>query len=212
MIKWLRSGVATLIMSSMAFGYTIQPAKADTTSTLLITAAAVAALMTGINVAEKNAKANQLVGYLPNGSPVYADGHVVARNGSVWYPGNQGENIQCNGYQCAIVGANVGYGGGYGGGYPGFPAYGGYPANYNGAYPANYGGGYYPSNYGGGYYPSTVNGGYYPGTTTVNRYVDKTYKTIYVKHDNGLHKGWYKNHRDPDHDGDRDHDGDGPGR
>lgn len=201
MITWLRSGVATLIMSSMAFGFSIQPAKADTTSTVLITAAAVAALMTGINVAEKNAKANQLVGYLPNGSRVYADGHVVARTGAVWYPGNQGENIQCNGYQCMIVGQNVGYGG-YGYGSPGFPAYNGYPG-YN-AYPANYGG--YPANYNGGYYPSTYNGGgYYPGgTTTVNRYVNKTYKTIIKR----------QRKRDRDHDGDRfhDNDGDGPGR
>lgn len=189
MIKWLRSGVATLIMSSMALGAAIQPAKADTTSTILISAAAVAALMTGINVAEKNAKANQLVGYLPNGSRVYADGHVVARNGAIWYPGNQGENIQCNGYQCMIVGANMGYG--YGN--PGFPAYGGYPG-YN-AYPANYGGGYYPSSYNGGYYPG--------GTTTVNRYVDKTYKTIIERRK-----------RDKDHDGDRfgNNDHDGPGR
>lgn len=203
MIKWLRSGVATLIMSSMAFGYTIQPAKADTTSTLLITAAAVAALMTGINVAEKNAKANQLVGYLPNGSPVYADGHVVARTGQVWYPGNQGENIQCNGGQCMIVGANMGY---YGN--PGFPTYGGYPG-YS-AYPGNAGGGYYPSyggypaNYGGGYYPSNYGGGYYQGgSTTINRYVDKTYKTIIER----------RRKRDRDHDGDRNHDNDndGPG-
>lgn len=197
MMKWLRSGVATLIMSSMAFGFSIQPAKADTTSTLLITAAAVAALMTGINVAEKNAKANQLVGYLPNGSRVYADGHVVARNGAVWYPGNQGENIQCNGYQCMIVGANMGYGG-YGYGSPGFPTYNGYPA-YNG-YP-----GYnaYPANYGGGSYPATYNGGgYYPGgTTTVNRYVNRTYKTIIKR----------ERKRDRDHDGDRFHDNDGDG-
>jgi hypothetical protein len=188
MIKWLRSGVATLIMSSMAFGAAMQPAKADTTSTLLITAAAAVALMTGINVAEKNAKANQLVGYLPNGSPVYADGHVVARNGQVWYPGNQGENISCNGGQCIIVGANMGYGGygypGYGGGYPG---YGAYPASYGG-YPANYGGGYYPANYNGGYYPNT--------TTTVNRYVDKTYKTIIER----------RPRRDRDNDRDRDRD------
>ena len=193
MIKWLRSAVATLVMSSMALGAAIAPAKADTTSTLLITAAAVAALMTGINVAEKNAKANQLVGYLPNGNAVYADGHVVARNGQIWYPGNQGENIQCNGGQCYIVGANMGYGG-YG--YPGYGAYqagyGGYPASYGG-YPANYGGypasgGYYPGSYGGAYYPAT-------STTTVNRYVDKTYKTVIVRR-----------HKDRDRDHDSGHD------
>lgn len=190
MIKWVRSGVATLIMSSMALGAAIQPAKADTTSTLLITAAAVAALMTGVNVAEKNAKANQLVGYLPNGSPVYADGHVIARNGQTWYPGNQGQSISCNGGgQCIIV-AGSGYGGygGYPGGGYGYPGYS--------AYPANYGGGYYPQNYGGGYYPSNYGGGYYPSsTTTVNRYVNRTYKTVIERRNRD---------RDRENDGDRD--------
>jgi hypothetical protein len=180
--KWFRSAVATLVMSCMALGAAVQPAKADTTSTLLITAAAVAALMTGINVAEKTAKANQLVGYLPNGSPVYADGHVVAANGQTWYPGNYGENLSCTGGRCMILGA--GYGGGYGN-----------PGAYGGGYPGAYGG--YAPNY--GYAPN----GYAP-TTVVNRYV----RTIYVDgHDNGLHKGWYKNHnRDGDRDdNDRDH-------
>lgn len=169
-----RSVVATLVMSSMALGAAVTPAKADTTSTVLITAAAVAALMTGINVAEKNAKANQLVGYLPNGSPVFADGHVVAANGQTWYPGNYGENLQCNAGRCVIMGA----------------AYNGYGP-----------GGYGPSGYG---YASPYNAGYgyqngYAPATTVNRYVTRT---IYVqRHDNGLHRGWDKDrHRDGDRD------------
>ncbi|MEO6835037.1 MAG: hypothetical protein ABI231_03905 [Candidatus Tumulicola sp.] len=80
-MKHLRSVVAALIVSSMAIGSAVQPARADTTTTLLITAAAAIGLMTAINVSQKNAKAHQFVGYLPDGSSVYADGHVVARNG-----------------------------------------------------------------------------------------------------------------------------------
>ncbi|HEY5426559.1 MAG TPA: hypothetical protein VIJ77_08430 [Candidatus Tumulicola sp.] len=160
-------------MSAMAFGYTVQPVKADTTSTLIITAAAAIGLMTAVNVAQKNAKARQLVGYLPDGSQVYADGHVVARNGQTWYPGNYGQNIACNGQQCYVTGGNVGYGQqpygqqpygygqqpyGYGQqqyGYGQQPyygqqqyGYGGYPPGY-GSYPAGYNNGqaspgYYP--------------------------------------------------------------------
>jgi hypothetical protein len=166
--NFLRSVVAALVMSSMAFGTAIAPAKADTTTTLLITAAAAIGLMTAVNVAQKNAKAHQVVGYLPNGAVVYADGHVVNRNGQSWYPGNYGENIACNGQQCYITGGNgaqVGYGNaGYPGAYPsgyyggGYPQQAGYPqGGYYGGYPQ---GGYY------GGYPQ--NGGYYGGGT--NRY------------------------------------------
>jgi hypothetical protein len=183
--KWLRSALATLVMSSMALGAAIQPAKADTTSTLLITAAAVAALMTGINVAEKSAKANQLVGYLPNGSPVYADGHVVAANGQTWYPGNYGENLSCNAGRCVILGAAGYYGApGYGGGYPGY----GYSGYGNPGY-AGYGGGYAsPAAYGNGYAPNVV-----------NEYVTRTVRTIVVRPGRG--------HRDRDdrHDNDDGH-------
>jgi hypothetical protein len=141
-IKNVRAIVATALVSAMALGSGVQTARADTTSTLLITAAAVAALMTGINVAQKNAKANTLVGYMPNGAPVYADGGVVAPNGKKWYPGNYGENISCNSGRCYIVGVGAngyGYPGGYG--YP--AAYGGYQPAYG--YPGGYAG--YPAGY-----------------------------------------------------------------
>src|SRR5260370_42041132 len=93
----VRSVVAALVMSSMAFGSAVQTAKADTTTTLIITAAAAIGLMTAINDAEKNAKAHQVVGYLPDGSTGYADGHVVGRNGQTCYPGNYREKQPCKG-------------------------------------------------------------------------------------------------------------------
>jgi len=174
LIKYFRSVAATLVMSSMALGSAIQPAKADTTSTLLITAAAAAALLTAANVSNKNHKANTVVGYLPNGSTVYADGHVIT-NGVKWYPGNYHENIACNGQQCYVTGPNgVGVGSNfppaYGQGYYGQqgygmtqPGYGAYPSGYA-TYPAApntypYGGGYpqYPSSYG---YPQQPQGPY----------------------------------------------------
>ena len=147
----IRAIAATLVVSSTALFAVPVPAKADTTSTLLITAAAAVALMTGINVAEKSAKAHQVVGYLQNGSIVYADGHVVAPNGMSWYPGNVGENISCNAGRCYIVGP-----GGYPGGYPGAYGYNG------GGYPGGYG--YNGSGYPGGYASAPGYGGgtYYP--------------------------------------------------
>lgn len=175
-MKSVRSAAATLVMSAMAFGGAVQPAKADTTSTLIITAAAAIGLMTAINVTQKNAKARQLIGYMPDGSQVYADGHVVARNGQTWYPGNYGQNIACNGQQCYVTGGNVGYGqapygyGGYGNGNGGY--YGNaYPAGYNGGYPAGYGNSYptgynngYPAGYSNGNPAGYNNGGYYGRT------------------------------------------------
>jgi hypothetical protein len=182
LIKRVRSAAAALVMSAMAFGSAVQPVKADTTTTLIITAAAAIGLMTAINVAQKNAKARQLVGYLPDGSQVYADGHVVARNGQTWYPGNYGQNIACNGQQCYVTGGNVGYGGqpygqpyGYGGGQP-YGYGGGQPYGYGGGQPYGYGGGQ-PYGYGGGQpyayggqpygyggaYPAGYNGGGYYG-------------------------------------------------
>ncbi len=142
--KFGRSIATTLLVGSMALGSAAQPARADTTSTLIITAAAAIGLMTAVNVAQKNAKAHQVVGYLPDGSTVYADGHVVARNGQTWYPGNYGETIACNGPQCSVTGpSGVGYGG-YPSGYGNPQSYGypsGYPTGYGypGGYPNGYG-------------------------------------------------------------------------
>lgn len=140
-ISTLRGAIAALVIGAIAFSSAARPAKADTTSTILLTAAAVAALATGINVAEKSAKAHTVVGYLQNGSIVYADGHVVAPNGQSWYPGNYGQSIACNGQYCAIVGGNVGYGG-----YPGYPGYGPYQHGYAPGYSSYPSGTYGPAN------------------------------------------------------------------
>jgi hypothetical protein len=168
----LRTAVAALIIGAIAFSSTARPAQANTTSTILITAAAVAALATGINVAEKNARANSVVGYLRNGSVVFADGHVVAPNGQSWYPGNAGESIACNGQYCSIVQGdynNYGYIN-YGSSYPAFVStYNNYTPAYISEYPAGYSApGYYSQPYQGG-------SGYYGGSTrVVNTYVNNT--------------------------------------
>jgi hypothetical protein len=134
----LRSATAAVLITAFAFSSSVRPAKADTTSTLLITAAAVAAIATGVNVAEQSAQANTVVGYLRNGSAVYADGHVVAPNGQAWYPGNYGQSIACNGQYCSIVNDSYNYG--YTNGYPQYqtsydnfvPAYTGYAPIFTG--------------------------------------------------------------------------------
>ena len=126
---FLRPLVAMLAFVGILATVPAQPAKADTTSTILITAATVAALATVYNVERKHQLAGQVVGYLPNGSAVYADGHVTAPNGTVWYPSNSGQTISCTNNQCYTYGGNgstpYGYNGYNGYGYNGAPVYNG---------------------------------------------------------------------------------------
>jgi hypothetical protein len=111
-IRNLRSSVtAALVAALLGLSIPAQPAKADTTSTLLIGAAAAAAAFTAINVTNKNRKANSLAGYLGNGDAVYADGHVTTRSGNKYYPGDHGQTIQCANQHCRIVGQNGMYNG-----------------------------------------------------------------------------------------------------
>jgi len=63
-------------------------------------------IATAVNVANKNRQANSVVGYLSNGDRVYADGHAVAANGTVYYPGDQGQTLRCQNNRCAIAGTN----------------------------------------------------------------------------------------------------------
>lgn len=139
----VRSGVAALVLGAVLVSATGLPAKADTNTTndILYGAAAAAAAFTLYNVEHKQSLASTVEGYLPNGSVVYRDGHVVSPNGQSWYPGNYGETVACSNQYCTINGGTNG------------PYYG-----YNGSNP-----GYYNGN--GGYY----NNGYYGNSRARNR-------------------------------------------
>jgi hypothetical protein len=142
----IRSAIAAAALCGVMVTSIQAPARADgaaTTRTIIGAAAAIAGIATVINVEHKHQQATTIQGYLPDGSTVYADGHVVAPNGYSWYPGNQGEQVACNNQQFAIYG-NGQYG------------YNGYNGN-NGYYGNN--GGYGNGQYGNGYYN---NGQYYP--------------------------------------------------
>jgi hypothetical protein len=110
----VRSGVAALALGAVLISATGLPAKADTTSTqnIIYGAAAAAAAFTLYNVEHKHQLVTTVQGYLPDGSTVYKDGHVVSRNGQTWYPGNYGETVACSNNYCNISGGN-GYGYGY---------------------------------------------------------------------------------------------------
>jgi hypothetical protein len=106
--------VITATALAATFGFaTIAPASADqaaaTRNEILGGLALVAGIATAINVADKNAAANTVQGYTPNGAAVYDDGHVVTPGGYSYYPGNQGQQIACNNGACSISG-NYGYG------------------------------------------------------------------------------------------------------
>jgi len=139
----VRSGVAALALGAVLVSATGLPAKADTTSTrnILYGAAAAAAAFTLYNVQHKHSLASTVQGYLPDGSTVYKDGHVVSQNGRSWYPGNYGETVACSNQYCSINGGNnYGYNNG---GYYGNYNNGGYNnGGYNGAYNNGYNGQY----------------------------------------------------------------------
>jgi len=97
------AAAGTLSLSTMA------PASADqaaSTRNIILGAAAIAGIAIEANVAHKKAEANTISGYLPDGSAVYADGQVAARNGYSYYPGNNGQSVTCNNGQCSIAYTN----------------------------------------------------------------------------------------------------------
>lgn len=104
-----RTSIAAALAAAVLALSAPQPAKADTTSTLLIGAAAAAGIFTAVNVSNKNAKANQVVGHTSSGNTVYADGHVISRNGQKYYPSDRGETLQCSNGNCNTVGSNGNY-------------------------------------------------------------------------------------------------------
>ena len=140
-----RSLIAAAVMCGVMITSIQAPARADsaaTTRTIIGAAAAIAGIATVVNVENKHRLASTVQGYLPDGSTVYADGHVVAPNGYSYYPGNQGQQIACNNQQCAI----------YGNGQYGYNNGGYNNNNNNGGYYNNNGGYYGNGQYGNGYY------------------------------------------------------------
>jgi len=165
----VRSGVTALALGAVLVSATGLPAKADTTSTrnIIYGAAAAAAAFTLYNVEHKHALATTVQGYLPDGSTVYKDGHVVSQNGQSWYPSNNGETVACSNQYCTISGNNNGNYGYNNGGYNN----GGYSGYNNGAYNN---GSYYNNSNNGSYYGQNDNNGdesAYTGQSTSQRSV-----------------------------------------
>jgi hypothetical protein len=68
---------AIVLIATGVFSTSPKPVRADeTTTTILIGAAAIAGALIYENVQRKQQAANQIVGYTQQGFPVYADGHV----------------------------------------------------------------------------------------------------------------------------------------
>ena len=90
-----RSSLAGLALFGILTTSLAAPALADgaaSTRNIIGAAAAIIGIATAVNVSNKDRVANTFEGYLPDGSAVFEDGHVVDRNGNSWYPGNQGEH------------------------------------------------------------------------------------------------------------------------
>ncbi|MHB8146248.1 MAG: hypothetical protein ACYDGM_03165 [Vulcanimicrobiaceae bacterium] len=169
---FLRTAVAGIALCSIFVTAIPRPAKANTTTTLLLGAAAIAGLATAINVENKHRAAGTVIGYLSNGDPVYQDGHIVGNNGQIYYPGNNGQQVSCNGQQCYLVAAN-GNGGYYNNG------------NYNNG---NYNNGNYNN---GNYNNGNYNNGYNNGNYNNGNYNNGNYNNGYNNGYNG-----YQNQND----------------
>jgi hypothetical protein len=117
MNKLTTSITALALAAGFSFA-TIAPASADqaaaTRNEILGGLALIAGVATAVNVSNKNAKANTVQGYTPNGGTVYQDGHVALPDGQSYYPGNQNQSISCDSGNCSIYGNGNGYNRGYG--------------------------------------------------------------------------------------------------
>ena len=110
MNKFSTSISAIALAAAFSFA-TIAPASADqaaaTRNDILGGLALIAGVATAVNVSNKNAQANTLQGYTPNGDTVFQDGHVVMQDGQSYYPGNDNQSISCNNGNCAIYDNNA---------------------------------------------------------------------------------------------------------
>ncbi|MFN2459722.1 MAG: hypothetical protein ABR591_03380 [Candidatus Velthaea sp.] len=99
----------------------IAPASADqaaaTRNAILGAAAVVAGIAIESNVSRKNAAASRVQGYTRNGGMVYGDGRIVERDGTTYYPGNNGQTVDCNNGSCVVDGTYNNNGGYNNGGY-----------------------------------------------------------------------------------------------
>jgi hypothetical protein len=109
-MKRFQTMIAATLAVSILAAAAVQPAKADgaaSTRTIILGAAAlVAGIAIESNAAHKHAVANTIQGYLPDGSVVYEDGHVVLPNGQTYYPGNYGQTVACSNQACSISAGN----------------------------------------------------------------------------------------------------------
>jgi hypothetical protein len=122
----LATGAAAAVTTSAMIP---RPASADTTSTLLTAAAAIGAIVLYSNYQHKQAAANAIVGYTPNGGTVYGDGRVVMPNGQTYYPNANGQYNYGGGYNQNPYGNGAAVQNDYPGN-----------GNYNGSYNGNYNG------------------------------------------------------------------------
>jgi hypothetical protein len=106
----ITTSITALALAAVFSFATIAPASADqaaaTRNEILGGLALVAGIATAVNVSNKNAQANTVEGYTPNGETVYQDGHVALGNGQSYYPGNENQSISCNNGNCAVYGNN----------------------------------------------------------------------------------------------------------
>jgi len=165
MKKFLPTLMLAMVLTGMLAATSIRPAQADQAAVRRNILIGAAALVTGIaietNVAHKRRLANTVQGYLPDGSTVYQDGHVVLTNGQTYYPGNYGQTIACNSGSCYLSGGQN---------YNGYNGYNGYNSYqpYNNPPNQPYGG-YNPSVYN-NYNPGDVNNDDHNQTAYANTY------------------------------------------
>ncbi len=106
----LQLGLAALAAAGTLSLSTMAPASADSaasTRNIILGAVALAGIAIEANVAHKHAEANTITGYLPDGSAVYGDGHIVARDGDAYYPGNNGQSVACNNGACYVTDSGI---------------------------------------------------------------------------------------------------------
>lgn len=104
----LRSSVAAFALGATVLTTTLpQPALADgraSTRNLILAGAAVLLLGgAAVNANHHRSNGNRVVGYLRDGSAVYADGHIVDVNGDAWNPADRGLQVACDGERCRLT-------------------------------------------------------------------------------------------------------------